>query len=648
LTRPRSQSAPPERLGPYQLLRPIGGGGTGELFLAMRPGLSVYSRYLVVKRLRRELARDPEHLAAILDATRLLATLHHPNIVRVYDSGEATDAHYLAMEYVSGRDLRAVLDALGGPLDVAVAVHVIDRLCDGVQHAHGAAGEEGDPLGLVHAALCPEHVLVDFSGAVKLCSFSGTPTLARRRRAPELAGRLAPEQLAGDSVDQRSDVFGLGQLLFELTTGAPPSDASGQPRSPRDVVPGYPTDLAEICGRAAEADPDRRYPTVAALQEDLLRFRQRSPVVGASRLSQVMKRHFTADLHTEGIRTDSGRRSPPPPADDDAPTQVRRSGEIPGWTDEAPPPGPLSPNTDDEADTIVEAERDHDERDATLVGHVVSAPLLDDGPPPAEPPSEEAEYRKRAWAKLERQLMTGLETRRSRRPTLAVLLLVLAIVALGALLLLRLQRPRPPRSVAAVPAVPAVPAEAGGDAPSASTPIAMPLVDAGASDAPPVHAAPNTPRGPVDAGRPAPRVPDQQASGGGRLRMAVTPPVTVFLAERELGRTPFLVDVPSGTLHLRLENRAEGILLWRAVRVQPGDLTVFRWTLGKGKLKVDSPTPVGVTVDGVDRGTAPIELELYEGRHVVRLTDVNGKARTRRVKVPAGGAITIQHKPTTE
>jgi hypothetical protein len=75
---------------------------------------------------------------------------------------------------------------------------------------------------------------------------------------------------------------------------------------------------------------------------------------------------------------------------------------------------------------------------------------------------------------------------------------------------------------------------------------------------------------------------------------------------------------------------------------------VFRWTLGKGKLKVDSPTPVSVTVDSVDRGTAPIELELYEGRHVVRLTDVNGKARTRRVKVPAGGTITIQHKPTTE
>lgn len=642
MTRPRSKSAPPERLGPYQLLRPIGSGGTGELFLAMRPGLSVFSRYLVVKRLRPELTRDPERLAAIIEATRLLAKLHHPVIVRVYDCGEAEDAHYLAMEHVAGRDLRAVLGALDGPLDVAVAVHVIDRLCDGLQHAHEAAGEDGQRLGLVHAALCPEHVLIDFSGAVKLCSFSGTPALAVRRRAAELEGHLAPEQIVGGGVDRRSDVFGLGRLLAELTTGAPPSDAPGQPRSPRDIVSDYPPELAEICARATEADPDRRYPTVAALQEDLLRFRQRSPVVGASRLSQVMKRHFTADQHTQGTQTDSERRGPPQPVDEDAPTQVRRSGEIPGWVDVAPPPEPLTPHADDEADTIVEAERDHDERDATLVGHVVSAPLLGNGPTPSTPTSEEAEYRKRAWAKLERQLMTGLETRKPRASRTA-LLLVLLVVALGALALVRLDRPGRPPSAGGVPVNLAAPDAAS----TAAPPISAPLVDAGAQpDAAALAHRPNTPPVPVDAGRRASPVPDQQAMGGGRLRMSVTPPVTVFLGERELGRTPFLLDVPSGTLRLRLENRAEGILLWRAVRVQPGDLTVFRWALGKGRLKVDSPTPVGVMVDGVDRGTAPIELELYEGRHTVRLSDVNGKSRTRGVKVRAGETVTIRHGPT--
>jgi serine/threonine protein kinase len=306
-----------ERFGEYLLLRRLAVGGMGELFLSQRAGIAGFYKQLVVKRIRPELARDTQFIEMFLHEGRVAALIDHPNVVHIYDQGQVEGTYFMSMEYVPGKDLAAVLAHRRGPLDLPVAMYVMNSVCEGVAFAHDAVAPDGTPLSLVHRDLNPRNVLLGYAGVVKIADF-GIAKVRRQRyeqtRAGVLKGAfgyLSPEQAVGVPVDRRSDVFTLGLLLFEMTTGETAysgrTDAEllyaagrGLVRRPSQVVAGYPARLERIYLTATSKRPEDRYQTVNALLEDLLAFQmEERVVVTPSRLAAWMQETFFAEWSEE-------------------------------------------------------------------------------------------------------------------------------------------------------------------------------------------------------------------------------------------------------------------------------------------------------------------------------------------------------------
>ncbi|HEY6037421.1 MAG TPA: serine/threonine-protein kinase, partial [Kofleriaceae bacterium] len=209
-------------LGRYHLLHKLADGVLAELYLARLPGTAGFEKLVVVKRIRPEVAHDRAALAMFLDEARLAATLHHSNIAEVIDVDMADGSYFFAMEYVAGRDARAVLAKLGGPLPLPVALAIASGVASALAYAHARTGPEG-PLRIVHRDVAPGNILVSYDGAVKLVDFG--IARATSRTAKTLTGVLrgkvpymSPEQCLGKTLDRRSDLFSLGTVLYELTT----------------------------------------------------------------------------------------------------------------------------------------------------------------------------------------------------------------------------------------------------------------------------------------------------------------------------------------------------------------------------------------------------------------------------------------------
>ena len=264
-------------IGPYQLVRPLGRGGMAEVHLALAHGASGFERHVAIKTLAPELAGEPELERALIHEAVLGGRLHHQNLVAVLGLGVADGGYYVVLEYVDGGDLAA---RLTGPLEPALALHIVGEIALGLSHLHAARDARGLPLGIVHRDVGPANVLVSTTGAVKLADFgvAKATALADRTAAGTRKGRysyMAPEQLAGDPVTAASDQFGLGVLLVELVTGRRPF-AGETPWAVLDavragpVLEGLPEDLTSIARRALAADARERFPSVAALRESVM------------------------------------------------------------------------------------------------------------------------------------------------------------------------------------------------------------------------------------------------------------------------------------------------------------------------------------------------------------------------------------------
>ena len=222
-----------ERLGPYEILEPLGAGGMGEVYCATDTKLG---RDVAIKVLPSELAQDPDRLARFEREAKLLASLNHPNIAQVYgfestrlESGATV--HFLAMELVGGEDLQQRLER--GPIPIDEALHVAQQVSDGLAEAHGH--------GIVHRDLKPANVKLTGDGKVKVLDFglarsygaeSATGSSADLSQSPTLAhtgtqagvilgtaAYMSPEQARGHPADGRADVWAFGVVLFEMLTG---------------------------------------------------------------------------------------------------------------------------------------------------------------------------------------------------------------------------------------------------------------------------------------------------------------------------------------------------------------------------------------------------------------------------------------------
>jgi eukaryotic-like serine/threonine-protein kinase len=299
-------------LGGYELIRPLAQGGMADIYLAR----THEDRHVAVKVLNRDRAKEPDACTMFLQEARVVALLDHPNIAHVLDVAVSPEGHhYLAMEYVHGSDLREVLQAAAAQarptLAYDAAIAIVMGAAAGLDHAHRRCTADGKPLRLVHRDVSLSNIMVCHDGGVKVVDFGiATTSIQTIHTAPGIvrgkASYMSPEQCMGDRVDHRTDVFALGVVLYELTTGARcfsgKSDfermlavVRGDYIQPRDIVPDFPLDLEQVIRCALSIDAGLRYPSAAALIEALERvLAGRHWIGGATAIEREMKSLFGA------------------------------------------------------------------------------------------------------------------------------------------------------------------------------------------------------------------------------------------------------------------------------------------------------------------------------------------------------------------
>ena len=270
-----------KQIGRYEIQRRLGKGGMGSLYLARDPGLD---RLVAIKLLKEDFLEEQEFRERFTREARALARLRHPNIVVVYDYGEHEGRPFILMEYIDGETLSQRL-ARTPPLKLALGLAIVEDLCAGLGSAHGA--------GIVHRDIKPDNIMMDRQGVLKLLDFGiarnahaeSTHQMTQPGMIMGTYSYMSPEQLLGQMVDQRSDIFAVGAVLYQviareqafpgafgevcnrvLTTGPTPLE---------ERVPGVDSMLVQIVTRALERDPRDRYQDVNDMRQDLLRTRQR-------------------------------------------------------------------------------------------------------------------------------------------------------------------------------------------------------------------------------------------------------------------------------------------------------------------------------------------------------------------------------------
>jgi eukaryotic-like serine/threonine-protein kinase len=296
----------------YNLICRLARGGMADVFIAQAVGAAGVEKYAVVKRMLPALAADPEHAKAFLDEARLSASLSHHNIAQVYEVIDDGDSYLIAMEYLHGFDLDLVLSRLRArecAMPLAHSLTIVAGAAAGLHYAHDRLGPDGRPLDVVHRDVSPSNVMITFDGGVKLIDFGiAKDQLNRHLTLPGVVkgtvGYMSPEQCLGWPLDRRSDIFGLGILLYELTTMCLPyrSDdehdlmtevVSSTPRPPSSRIAGYPPDLERIVMRALSPEREGRYQTARQLLFDLERLAASLALpLSASALGDFMKGIF--------------------------------------------------------------------------------------------------------------------------------------------------------------------------------------------------------------------------------------------------------------------------------------------------------------------------------------------------------------------
>ncbi len=308
----------PRKFDRYNLLKKLATGGMAEIYLAKQSGLEGFEKVVVLKRILSHLAQDEEFVSMFLDEARIAAKLSHPNIVQIYDLGKADGTYYIAMEYVSGRNVQHIIGKQqdrGEPIPVEHVCRIVAGVCDGLHYAHSRKDYDGTPLNIVHRDISPQNVLVSFAGGVKVVDFgiAKASTQLAQTRAGVLKGKYAymsPEQVRGAKVDHRSDLFAVGLVFYEMLTGTRAFERDSslktlkaivqeKPLNPRELNPEVPMEVVKLLSKALEKNPDRRYKTAQEMQLAIEDYLETSPKKSNNvRLSRYMYDLFDDELNS--------------------------------------------------------------------------------------------------------------------------------------------------------------------------------------------------------------------------------------------------------------------------------------------------------------------------------------------------------------
>ena len=352
----------PDRFGAYEILERIAAGGMAELYKARRSGVEGFQKILAIKKILPHLADNEEFIAMFADEAKLAAQLNHPNIVHIFDLGKIEGGGYfIAMEYVDGRDLRALLNAaqdLGVPLPTPLAVYVASKVAAALDYAHRRKDSEGHEMTIVHRDVSPQNILISYEGDIKLCDFgiAKAASKASTTQSGALKGKvqyMSPEQAWGKPIDRRSDLFSLGSVLFEMLTGTRlfrgDSDLTvlekvraAQVAPPSTINPEVPKNLDTVVLKALAREPEERYPNASDMLRDLEAvLYSYSPAPGSADLAIYLHRLQAEEEAAADIKSREAANAATPPPEKKRKSKgspvPRRTGSAPKWVAPAPP-----------------------------------------------------------------------------------------------------------------------------------------------------------------------------------------------------------------------------------------------------------------------------------------------------------------------
>lgn len=307
--------------GKYELLEKIGTGGMAEVYLAKSFGAEGLEKILVIKRILPDYTSNRRFVDMFISEAKIAVDLNHPNIVQIYDFGKVDDMYFLAMEFVDGCDLAMLLSGARRAdinLSVGNAVYLGVEIAKGLDYAHRRQDRYGEPLGIVHRDISPQNILVSRDGTAKIVDFGIAKASSVTDESPHIVkgkfSYMSPEQASGRKVDQRSDLFSAGVVLFEMLCGRPLFRHTTQEETLSMVKsavvpdisslnPQIPPDLEELLYRVLTREPEDRIQTARELQVELTKILySQTEIHDSATLSRYLRElepYLTGDEHED-------------------------------------------------------------------------------------------------------------------------------------------------------------------------------------------------------------------------------------------------------------------------------------------------------------------------------------------------------------
>jgi eukaryotic-like serine/threonine-protein kinase len=322
----------PVPFGKYLLLDRINIGGMAEVWRGKMFGAGGFERLVAIKRILPNIAEDEEFITMFIDEAKISVQLTHANIAQIYELGHINNSYFIAMEYIPGKDMRAIFERCrkkGEPAPIPLSCYVVSKLCEGLDYAHRKKDGMGRDMNIVHRDVSPQNVLISYEGEVKVIDFgiakaAGKATKTQAGILKGKFGYMSPEQIRGLPLDRRSDVFAIGVCLYEMLTGerlfVGDSDFSvlekvrkAEVTPPSTYNRRVPEQLEKIVLKALARDVDTRYQYANELADDLQRFLITSDSIFSRKdLMQYMKSTFAEEVEREKMRLQEYAEIKPP------------------------------------------------------------------------------------------------------------------------------------------------------------------------------------------------------------------------------------------------------------------------------------------------------------------------------------------------
>ena len=265
----------------YEIIEELGKGGMSKVY---RVEDKKIKEEVALKLIKPEIALDKKAIERFSNELKMARKIAHRNVCRMYDLGEEKGTHYITMEYVRGEDLKSMI-RMSGQLGVGTTINIAKQVCEGLAEAHR--------LGVVHRDLKPQNIMIDKDGNARIMDFG----IARSVKGKGITGAgvmigtpeyIPPEQVEGKDIDQRSDIYSLGVILYEMVTGQVPFEGEtalsiamkhkGEtPKSPKELNPNIPDDLSQLILKCLEKEKAKRYQSASDVHSELERIEKGIP-----------------------------------------------------------------------------------------------------------------------------------------------------------------------------------------------------------------------------------------------------------------------------------------------------------------------------------------------------------------------------------